>query len=204
MNYESISNEICHLAEQANIWSSTITIPQGDKYLDISSAAMGKLSTTPTGASNQPLTFPKGKSASVYRFDPEIFNENSWPKLKKMLTKVGCVSGCRLTVSHADTRKTCNCLAAYTLRCTHGYLFRNKGASTFEEGDVGPSNVVTEFIKRVKTKGATKGKFAMYGFVYTTSYINAISSKQIHIYDFELFSIRNGFNEIEVNKKNHH
>jgi hypothetical protein len=83
MNYQSISNEICHLVEQTNIWSSTITIPQGDEYLDISSAAMGKFSTAPIGASNQPLTFPKGKCASVYRFDPQIFNENSWPKIKK-------------------------------------------------------------------------------------------------------------------------
>ena len=158
MNYQSTSNEICHLVEQTNIWSSTITIPQGDEYLDISSAAMGKLSTTPIGASNQPFTFPKGKSASVYRFDPQIFNENSWPKLKDMLTKVGCVSGCRLTVSHVALSKTCNRLATYTLRCTHGRVYRNYGASTFEEGDVGPSNVVTEFIKRVKTKGAMRDK----------------------------------------------
>ncbi len=119
---------------------------------------MGKLSTTPIGASNQPVTFPNGKSASVYRFDPKIFNENSWPMLKDMLTKVGCVSGCRLTVSHADTRKMCNRLAAYTLRCTHGRVYQNSGASTFEEGNIRSSNVVTEFIKRVKTKGAMKGK----------------------------------------------
>ncbi len=52
----------------------------------------------------------------------------------------------------------CNSLAAYTLRCTHGRVYRNYGASTFKEGDVGPSNVVTEFIKRVKRKGAMKGK----------------------------------------------
>ena len=71
MNYKGISNEICRLVEQMNVWSSTITIPQGDEYLDISSAAMGKLSMTPIGASNQPVTFPKGKSASVYRFDPK-------------------------------------------------------------------------------------------------------------------------------------
>ncbi len=141
-----------------NIWSPTIKIPQGDEYLDISSAAMGKISTTPIGASNQPFTFPKGKCASVYRFDPQIFNENSWPKLKDMLTKVGCVSGCRLTVSHVDSRKLCHRLAVYTLRCTHGRVYQNKGASTFEEGDVGPSNVVTEFIKRVKTKGAMRDK----------------------------------------------
>ena len=158
MNYESISNEICHLVEQMNIWSSTFTIPHGDEFLDISSAAMGKLSTTPIGASNQPLTFPKGKSASMYRFDPQIFNENSWPKIKDMLTKVGCVSGCRLAVSHVALSKMCNRLASYTLRYTHGFLYRNNGASSFEEGEVGPSNVVTEFIKRVKTKGAMKGK----------------------------------------------
>ena len=108
------------LVEQMNKWSSTIRIPQGDEYLDISSAAMGKLSTTPIGDSNQPFTFPKGKSASVYQFDSKIFNENSWPMLKDMLTKVGCASGCRLTVSHVAFRKTCNCLAMYTLCCTHG------------------------------------------------------------------------------------
>ena len=189
MNYKSISNKICLLVEQMNKWSSTITIPQGDEYLDISSAAMGKFSTTPIGASNQPLTFPKGQSASFFRFDPQIFNENSWPKLKEMLTKVGCVSGCRLAVSHVDTQKSCNKIASYTLRCTHGYVFRNKGASTFDEGDVGPNNVVTEFIKRVKTKGAMKGKFECYGFVYTNSYMNGISSKRIHIHDFNYSSI---------------
>ena len=34
----------------------------------------------------------------------------------------------------------------------------DNGASAFEEGDVGPSNVVTEFIKRMKSNGAIKGK----------------------------------------------
>ena len=117
---------------------------------------MGKFSTTPIGASNQPLTLPKGRCASVYRFDPQIFNENSWPKIKDVLTKVGCVGGCRLSVSHADIRITCNCLASYTLRCTHGILYRNNGASTFEEGEVGPSNVVTKFIKHAPMQDIDK------------------------------------------------
>jgi hypothetical protein len=59
MNYKSISHKIRHLVEQMNKWLSTITIPQGDEYLDISSAAMGKLSTTPIGASNNLSHFPK-------------------------------------------------------------------------------------------------------------------------------------------------
>ena len=158
MNYKAISNDICHLVEQMNTWSSTITIRQGDEYLDISCAAMGALSTTPIGANNQPLTFPQGKSASFFQFDPNIFNENSWPMLKDMLTKVGCVSGCRLAVSQSKPRKSCIRLATYTLRCTHGFVFKNQGASTFDEGNIGPSNVPTEFIKRVKTNGAMKGK----------------------------------------------
>jgi hypothetical protein len=68
MNYKAISNEICHLVEQMNKWSSTITITQGNEYLDISSGAMGKLSTTPIRANNQPLKFSKEKSASIYGF----------------------------------------------------------------------------------------------------------------------------------------
>ena len=158
MNYQAISNDICHLVEEMNTWCSSITIPQGDEYLDISSAAMGKLSTTPIGAYNQPSTFPRGYSSSFFRFDTNSFNENSWPMLKDVLTKVGCVSGCRLMVSHTTHKKSCNRLATYTLRCTHGVLYQKSGASDFDEGNIGPSNVATEFIKRVKTKGAMKGK----------------------------------------------
>ena len=105
--------------------------------------------------------------------------------LKDMLPKVGCVSGCRLMVSHVAFRKTCNRLATYTLRCTHG-IYQNFGASNFEEGNIGPSNVVTEFIKRVNTKGAMKGKWVCITCHYI-SYTNLhymISFIRINIYDF--------------------
>ncbi len=39
MNYDVVSKEICRLAELTNNWSSTIIIPQGDAFLNISSAA---------------------------------------------------------------------------------------------------------------------------------------------------------------------
>ncbi len=88
-----------------------------------------------------------------------------------LLPLANYLSGCRLAVSHVDTRKSCNKIASYTLRCTHGRVYKNNGSSIFEAGDVGPNNVVTEFIKRVKTNGATKGKFCtvlfrVYDFVY--------------------------------------
>ena len=143
--------------EQMNTWSSTITIHQGDEYLDISSAAMGKLSMTPIGATNPPFAFPKGNTSSVYQFYPEILCEYSWQMLKDVLTKVGCVSGCRLMQSHVSLRKSCNRLATYSLRCTHGVAYPKLGSSTFEADDIGPGNVVTKFVRRAKTKCAIKG-----------------------------------------------
>ena len=158
MNYDVVSKEISRLAELMNNWSSTIIIPQGDAFLNISSAAQGKLSVTPDGATNQPNVYPKGKCGSLYRFDPDIYGENDWPKLKGMLSKVGCVSGCKLTTqfsypSHSrHTRK-----ATYYLSCTHAIKGRFSGSSIFNDDDIGPINVVTEQIKRTKTKGSMKG-----------------------------------------------
>ena len=94
-SYNDISNKISSLVDLSNEWSSTVVIPNGIDQLDISSAAMGDLSTTPVGATKQPDEYPRwGSSSSVFRFDPDIYGENSWPHLHSMLTKVGCVSGC--------------------------------------------------------------------------------------------------------------
>jgi hypothetical protein len=131
MNYKDISNEICHLVEQINKWSSTIIIPQGNKFLNISSAAMGELSSPSDGATNQPTENPKGRCASVYQLEPQLFDENSWQKLKDMLRIVGCVSGCKLVTSHVDLIPTHQHLATYKLCCTHGLLCKNSGTSIF-------------------------------------------------------------------------
>ena len=173
MNYDVVSKEISHLAELTNNWSSTIIIPQGDAFLNISSAAQGKLSVTPDGATNQPNVYPKGQSPSLYRFDPDIFGENDWQKLKGMLCKVGCVSGCKLTTqyshpSESPSKQSQSRKATYCLSCTHAIKGRFSGSSIFNDNDIGPINVVTEQIKRTKTKGSMKGN-SLYDFVYTNS-----------------------------------
>jgi hypothetical protein len=94
MNYYDITHKICRLVEETHEWSSTILLPSGDKSIDFFSAAMVKASVTPANATKQPDVYPKGKAASVYSFDPDIYNENSWMKLKSTLTQVGCVSVC--------------------------------------------------------------------------------------------------------------
>jgi hypothetical protein len=106
MNYYDITNGISRLIEENNVRSSTILLPDDDRYIDISSAAMGTASVTPSNATKQPDVYPKGRAASVYCFDPDIHGKNSWMQLKLTLTQVGCVSRCRLVLPYMDQRPT--------------------------------------------------------------------------------------------------
>ncbi len=118
---------------------------------------MGTASVTPDNATKQPDLYPKGKAASLYCFDPDIYDENSWMKLKSTLTQVGCVSGCRLVLCYTNQRQTLHRKACYKLWCSHRSLFQNNGSSNYLSDNVGPFNVVTEHLKCVKTSGMLKG-----------------------------------------------
>jgi hypothetical protein len=78
MNCYNITNKISRLVEENHVWSSTILLPDGDRCIDISSAAMGTASLTPSNAAKQPDVYPTGRAASVYCFDPDIYGQNSW------------------------------------------------------------------------------------------------------------------------------
>jgi hypothetical protein len=119
MNYQVITNEIWQLDDESNVWSSTIVIRDGDNFLDISFAAMGESSFVPVDATKQPGVYQKGKAVPVYQFDPDTYYENSWQKLKFMMTKNGCVGGCRLVLRCTDMRITHQWKACYKLWCSH-------------------------------------------------------------------------------------
>jgi hypothetical protein len=106
MNYYNITNEISKLVEENHEWSSIIILPDGDKCIDIYSAAMGKASVTPANATKQPDVYQKGRAASVYHFDLGIYDENSLMQLKSTPTQVGCNIGCRLGLRYTDQRQT--------------------------------------------------------------------------------------------------
>jgi hypothetical protein len=89
-------------------------------------------------------------------FDPDLYGENSWEKLKGMLTKVGCVSGCSVVMRDFCQKKTMKQKATYLLCCSHGLLVEENGSIVYDGDDVGPSNVVKEHLKRVKTTGHSK------------------------------------------------
>jgi hypothetical protein len=161
LSYNGITSNICRQVDLSNEWSSTVVIPNriDIDQLDISSAAMGDLSTTPVHATKQPYQFPRyGKCSSVFRFDPDLYGENSWPQLHAMLTTVGCVNGCRLVVHRSYVCLTGLRKRFYKLKCTHGIAMENKGSSIFMNDNVGPSNVKRECMKRGKTSGAIRGK----------------------------------------------
>ncbi len=79
--------------------------------------------------------YPKGRAASVYRFDLDIYDEFFWMKLK---SQVGCVSGCRLVLGYMDERQTLHWKACYKLWCSHRSLFQNNGSSNYLTNNVGP------------------------------------------------------------------
>jgi hypothetical protein len=157
MNYYNITNKISRLVEENHVWSSTILLPDGDRCIDISSAAKGTASFTPSNATNQPDVYLKGRAASVYCFDWDIYGKISWMQLKSTLAQVGCVSGCRLVLRYTDQRPTLHQKACYELWCSHRSLFQNNGSSNYLSDNVGPCKMVTEHLKRVKTSGGHKG-----------------------------------------------
>jgi hypothetical protein len=146
MNYYNITNKISRLVEETHEGSSTILLPDGDKCIDISSAAMGTASVTSANATKQPDVYWTGRAASVYCFDSDIYDENSWMQLKSTLTQVGCVSGCILVLRYMEQRQTLHQKACYEFWCSHRSLFQNNGSSNYLSDNVGPCNVVTEHL----------------------------------------------------------
>jgi len=157
MSYQDLTNDICRLVNDCNVWSSTIVIPDGDSVIVISSAANGADSSTPVGATNQPTSFPTGRNSSFYRFNPDkYYGEGSWSDMKDMITKAGCVSGCNISV-RTKTGASALRKVTYWLRCGHGFVIQDSGCSIYNGDDVGACNVVTERLKRVKTRHALRG-----------------------------------------------
>jgi hypothetical protein len=52
--------------------------------------------------------------------------------------------------------KTTKCKATYLLCCSHGLLVEGNSSIEYDGNDVGPSNVIQEHLKHVKTTGHSK------------------------------------------------
>ncbi len=155
-DYGSVTKSILELVEKSVVWESTIKISIADNQnslLDISLAARGERSVTPYGATKQPTHYPPG---SCYIFDPDLYGESSWENLKGMLTKFGCVSGCSVVIRDSCQKKPTKWKATYLLCCSHGLLVEENSSIEYDGDNVGPSNVIKEHLKHIKTTGHVK------------------------------------------------
>lgn len=158
MNYNAITQDITRLSDERNNWSSTLCIPVSDceELLDISSAANGRNSSVPPGATNQPDTFPTTKGLmSFYRFDPEIFkHESSWDDIRSILRDAA--SGCNLSI-HKTYSQNIMRKNYYVLGCQHSRAYEDRSSAQYgDDKAVGPIDVVTEKSKRFKTHGTKR------------------------------------------------
>jgi hypothetical protein len=63
MDLTKLTRDIHGLTDNLNVWSSEFCIPISiGQCLDIGSTAMGDKSSTPIGATDQPLKYPPGKN----------------------------------------------------------------------------------------------------------------------------------------------
>ncbi len=96
------SNNLLRLSAQLNFWQSKFTLIDGDKMIDVSSAAHRESSTVPVGATQQTFPYP----GTMYQLDPLIFQpdkdnkefdlDDAEVKLYSLMKSPYTVDGCKL------------------------------------------------------------------------------------------------------------
>jgi hypothetical protein len=87
-------NNILRLISDLNSWTSKFVITHSDQSIDVSSAAQGDLSSSPSGIyPHQNIPYPSTK----YCFDDNFFwGINANDLLVKMLKSPNCIVGCKV------------------------------------------------------------------------------------------------------------
>ena len=149
-----------YLTENLNSWSSTIIVPHGDQYVDISSAAQGFLSTAPAGIF-PPQEITHLKNDAFYQFDCDRFKGiQCKDELCDLIKSPNCVDGCKVSVKVSNTRPSMFRKATWHFACSHARVYSQKQES-FGHGLVSKTNVSKQTLKRTKSKGtAVKGVFS--------------------------------------------
>jgi hypothetical protein len=172
----SLSKNLLDMAEKLKFWSSKFFARDGDEMICISSAAQGKSSIVPCGATKQTFPYP----GTAYRFDPVIFygettefDKNEAEKQLLSLMKLPTtIDGCQIILNQWNKNVTCHRKLTFDFICSHGRKMPSLKESNFGTGRVGKLHAVTQKVKRTKTKGAVmKGKYRFQEFVY---YMNSI------------------------------
>ena len=91
---ETSVSKLLRLTSDLNTWTSYFVVTHGDQSIDVSSAAQGALSSSPSGIyPHQMIQYPCTK----YDFDEKIiFGIDAKDLLIKMLKSPNCIDGCKL------------------------------------------------------------------------------------------------------------
>ena len=141
-------------ANNSNEWHQQLFIIHNDKWLDITSAALGKSSTTPIGAPDQPTKYPYG---SVYRLDTKFKGMDKKEDVIRMLRLLEVHPGCAVTIRTTDTKYTSTRLGTWTLSCSQYRKPPKHQAADkeFKDDNYAQTKVNLPTTKRTKTEGTT-------------------------------------------------
>ena len=157
---ETLVSELISLTNEYKIWDTRLIVPHNGSNVDISSAAMGKASTVPINASDQPLKYPL---LSKYRFDTKFQGIEAIDALKDMLKDFKCCPGCDVPTKQSGSRTSANRGGNWTLACSHGRLSENMEKKQFLNGEMKMTNTIEQTLKKKKgTKSTYKGLYNMY------------------------------------------
>jgi hypothetical protein len=122
-----------------NTWTSKFVITHGDQSIDVSCAAQGALSSSPSGVyPDQIIQYPFTK----YYFDENMFRGiGAKDLLIKMIKSPNCVDGCKLVSMRPNNNKTQFRKGAWTFVCSHGLVVNDIVHSHFDPDSVGKSHV---------------------------------------------------------------
>ena len=149
----STTDVLIRSADNNNEWNQQLFIIHNDKWLDISCAAMGKSSTTPLGAPDQPAKYPYG---SVYRLDTKFKGIEKCEEVIRLLRLLDVHPGCAVTIRNTDQRYSSTRLGTWSLYCSqYRTPPHNTNNKVFDEGNFAQSKVKAPTTKHTNTAGTT-------------------------------------------------
>jgi len=137
------------ITNDCKVWSQDLLVLHNGKRINISSAAQGKDSTTPSDAPDQPEYFP---SKTKYQFDTKFKGLQSREDIIKMMKHPDTHPGSSLIVrgQKEATNSQRKCTLIFVCNQHRGISVDEE---CFEDGKLAKSNIKQPTMKKVKTAG---------------------------------------------------
>jgi hypothetical protein len=139
------------ITDDCKVWHQHFYMPHGDQVVDISCAANGRHSVTPSNATNQPTRFP---TDSVYRFDIKYKGMASADELIRALKHPNVHPGCNLIKRGGQPISTSVKVGIWLLSCDQ-HVGSCVNEDNFVDGKLAQENIMHPSMKKTKSSGTT-------------------------------------------------